>query len=170
MVARMPTCNPESEPGRIAFREITKDAEVSIARFSNEQLANIAKKLLDMPEQAVGKQHSKQDAVRVLSKEISTLQSRGYTMEAIATTLSAQGFRITPGTLKSYVRRAKAAVKNGAPKVTPPRKQRKHAEDDPAPTANTRKAEIQAPIVRISRETNAIREATFTPKPDTDLI
>ena len=56
-------------------------------KYTTEQLEAIASKLREMPPVEKKKQeHSKQEAVRVLSKEIAALQKRGYTLDQISET------------------------------------------------------------------------------------
>jgi methionine synthase II (cobalamin-independent) len=116
--------------------------------YTNEQLEAIASKLREMPPiEKKKRRHSKQEAVRILSKEIAALQKRGYTLDQISETLRGEGMDIATNTLKSYLQRAKSAKKKKqakktraqAPKDTPP-----HL----APGGNE----------------------TFTPKPDSDDI
>jgi methionine synthase II (cobalamin-independent) len=84
--------------------------------YSNEKLEAIAAKLKTMPVIEKKKQeHSKQDAIKVLAKEIAALQKRGYTLDQIAETLRGEGLDITTPTLKSYLQRIKAG-KNKEPK------------------------------------------------------
>lgn len=117
-------------------------------KYTTEQLEAIASKLRDMPPVEKKKQeHSKQEAVRVLSKEIATLQKRGYTLDQISETLRGEGMSIATPTLKSYLQRAKPAKKAPvqAPGETPPPR----------------------PSVKKPADTS---KATFTPKPDSDDI
>lgn len=117
-------------------------------KYTTEQLDAIAAKLRDMPLVEKKKQeHSKQDAVRVLYKEIAALQKRGYTLDQISETLSGEGLSIATPTLKSYLQRAKPVKKATvqAPGDTPPPLP---ADEKPADTS----------------------KATFTPKPDSDDI
>ena len=116
-------------------------------KYTTEQLEAIASKLREMPPVEKKKQeHSKQEAVRVLSKEIAALQKRGYTLDQISETLR-EGLSIATPTLKSYLQRAKPAKKAPvqAPGDTPPPRP---ADKKPADTS----------------------KATFTPKPDSDDI
>ena len=115
-------------------------------KYTTEQLEAIAAKLRQMPavESKKKPNHSKQDAVRVLSKEIVALQKRGYTLEQISETLRGEGLGIATPTLKSYLQRAKPEKK----------------------TASRAKAE--APTVEAKRADPA--KATFVPKPDSDDI
>ena len=92
-------------------------------KYTTEQLEAIAAKLREMPPVENKKQeHSKQEAVRILSKEIATLQKRGYTLDQISETLRGEGLSIATPTLKSYLQRAKPAKKAPAqaPGDTPP--------------------------------------------------
>ena len=117
-------------------------------QYTTEQLEAIASKLRDMQTVEKKKQeHSKQEAVRVLSKEIASLQKRGYTLDQISETLRGEGLSIATPTLKSYLQRAKPAKKAPvqAPGDTPP----------PRP-ADKKPADAS--------------KATFTPKPDSDDI
>ena len=116
-------------------------------KYTTEQLDAIATKLRDMPKVEKKKQeHSKQEAVRVLSKEIAALQKRGYTLDQISETLRGEGLSIATPTLKSYLQRAKPDKKFPvqAPGDTPP-----------APSA---------------KKPSDASKATFTPKPDSDDI
>ena len=82
--------------------------------YSNEKLGEIAAKLKTMPAIEKKKQeHSKQDAVKVLAKEITALQKRGYTLDQIAETLRGEGLDITTPTLKSYLQRIKSGKNKG---------------------------------------------------------
>ena len=117
-------------------------------KYTTEQLEAIASKLREMPPVEKKKQeHSKQEAVRVLSKEIAALQKRGYTLDQISETLRGEGLSIATPTLKSYLQRAKPAKKAPvqAPGDTPPPPP---ADNKPPDTSN----------------------ATFTPKPDSHHI
>ena len=77
--------------------------------YSNEKLEAISAKLKTMPVIEKKKQeHNKQDAIKVLAKEIAALQKRGYTLDQIAETLRGEGLDITTPTLKSYLQRIKA--------------------------------------------------------------
>lgn len=115
-------------------------------KYTTEQLEAIAAKLRQMPAVETRKKpnHSKQDAVRVLSKEIVALQKRGYTLEQISETLRGEGLGIATPTLKSYLQRAKPEKK------TPSR------------------AKAEAPTVEAKRADPV--KATFVPKPDSDDI
>ncbi|GJB75381.1 hypothetical protein KAM379_44390 [Aeromonas caviae] len=117
-------------------------------KCTTEQLEAIAAKLREMPPVEKKKQeHSKQDAVRILSKEIALLQKRGYTLDQISETLRGEGLTSAPPTLKSYLQRAK--------------KKKKAPVQAPGDTPRSR------PAVKKPADTS---KATFTPKPDSDDI
>lgn len=98
-------------------------------KYTTEQLEAIAAKLRDMPPVEKKKQeHSKQEAVRIISKEIASLQKRGYTLDQISETLRGEGLSIATPTLKSYLQRAKPVKKipgasTGRHTPAPPRRQ-----------------------------------------------
>ena len=94
-------------------------------KYTTEQLEQIAAKLQAMPPVEKKKEHSKQEAVKILKKEIVALQKRGYTLEQVADALRGEGFEISTPTLKSYLQRTKrtrkalAAVRDKAKASTP---------------------------------------------------
>lgn len=118
-------------------------------KYTNEQIESMAAKLRDMPPVEKKKQeHSKQEAVKILSKEIASMQKRGYTLDQISEALRGEGLAVATPTLKSYLQRAKPASKKTpaqAPLDTPP----------------------PAPAVKKHSDTS---KATFTPKPDSSDI
>lgn len=117
-------------------------------KYSVEQLDAIALKLRQMPPvEKKNQEVSKQEAVKVLAKEIVATQKRGYTLDQISEALRGNGLDIATGTLKSYLQRAKPARKAPAqaPGDTPPAR----------PSAGK-------PL--------ATSKATFTPRADSDDI
>ena len=122
-------------------------------KYTADQLSAIAEKLRTLPDPpAPTREHSKQEAVRVLAKEIGTLQKRGYTVEQVAEALTGAGLGITTATLRNYLTRAKEG------KATPKRRAAREASG-----ATSAPADNQRPPVDPSK-------ATFTPTPDTDEI
>lgn len=118
-------------------------------KYTTEQLEAIAAKLREMPLIEKKKQeHSKQEAVKLLSKEIASMQKRGYTLDQISEALRGEGLAVATPTLKSYLQRAKPASKK------PPVQAQ---EDTPPPR----------PAVKKSADAS---KATFTPKPDSSDI
>ena len=123
-------------------------------RYTTEMLEAIAKKLRDMPPiEEKTKEYSKQDAVRILAKEITTLKGRGYTLDQIAETLRSEGIAISTPTLKNYLQRAR-------PK--PVGKPRGRIRKDR--TAASGAPSVKEPV------TSRATKATFAPKPDSDDI
>ena len=121
-------------------------------KYTTEQLEAIAAKLREMPPvEKKQQEHSKQEAVRVLSKEIAALQKRGYTLDQISETLRGEGLSIATPTLKSYLQRAK-------PVATKKAHAQAHGDTPPPPRPAGKKP------------ADAASKATFTPKPDSDDI
>lgn len=118
-------------------------------KYTTEQLEAIAAKLREMPLIEKKKQeHSKQEAVKLLSKEIASMQKRGYTLDQISEALRGEGLAVATPTLKSYLQRAKPASK----------KQPVQSQEDTTQT-----------IPAVKKNTDASK-ATFTPKPDSSDI
>ena len=77
-------------------------------KYTYEQLEAIAEKLRGMPKiEKKQREHSKQQAVKMLSREIVSLQKRGYTLDQISESLRGEGLSIATPTLKNYLQRAK---------------------------------------------------------------
>lgn len=75
--------------------------------YTIEQLDSIAAKLRALPPIDKQRQVSKQAAVKRLTKEITALQKRGYTLEQIADALRGEGLEISTRLLSTYLQRAK---------------------------------------------------------------
>ncbi len=76
-------------------------------KYTVEAVQKLAAKLREMPEAKIeDKEVSKSEAIKLMTKEIKLLQSRGYTMKSIAEILSSNSFSISESVLKSYVQRA----------------------------------------------------------------
>lgn len=117
-------------------------------KYTTEKIEAIAAKLREMPAVEKKKQeHSKQEAVSILSKEIAAMQKRGYTLDQISEALNGEGLAVATPTLKSYLQRAKPVKKT----VTKPSK------DTPPPPASPKKKSVA-------------EKATFNTKPDSDDI
>ena len=77
-------------------------------KYTTTQLDLIAEKLKNMPPVKNENQGcSKQEAVKILKKEIASMQQRGYALDQISEMLRMEGMDITTPTLKSYLQRAK---------------------------------------------------------------
>jgi len=88
-------------------------------KYTNTQLDLILDKLKNMPPVKEANQGcSKQEAVKILKKEISSMQQRGYALDQISEVLRAEGIDITTPTLKSYLQRAKVTTQKSLVKKT----------------------------------------------------
>ena len=91
--------------------------------YTIEQLDSIAAKLRALPPIDQQRKVSKQAAVKRLTKEITALQKRGYTLEQIADALRGEGLEISTRLLSTYLQRAKPARKTtpvADPRKAPP--------------------------------------------------
>ena len=114
-------------------------------KYTTEKIEAIAAKLRELPIIEKKKQeHSKQEVVKILSKEIALMQKRGYTLDQISEALRGEGLAVATPTLKSYLQRAKSASKKTS--VQP-------HEDTQTPR-------------NVVKKTASASKATFTPKPD----
>lgn len=120
--------------------------------YTTEHIEGIAAKLREMPPVEKKKQQrSKQEAIKMLSKEINALKKRGYTLDQIAETLRGEGLDIKAPTLKSYLQRAKGKAVKKAP-------------------ANASADTPSTLTVNASADAGAASTAAFIPKPDSDEI
>lgn len=82
-------------------------------KYSTTQLEGIAAKLREMRLVEKKKQeHSKQEAVKLLAKEITALKKRGYTLDEISETLRSEGLDLATPTLRNYLQKLKHSKKN----------------------------------------------------------
>ncbi len=80
--------------------------------YTVAQVEEIASKLRALPAiEPPPKDLTKSDVVKMLAKEIKSLQKRGYSLEQIASSLKGEGLDISTPTLKSYIQKAKAPTK-----------------------------------------------------------
>lgn len=82
--------------------------------YTKDQLDKLATVMRGMPDASHTREHTKSEAVRILSKEISALQKRGYTLQQVGEILKTGGLEITTETLKNYLQRSKASSKSSA--------------------------------------------------------
>lgn len=116
-------------------------------KYTAEQLEAIALKLHQMPPAEKKKREfSRQEAVKILAKEITALQRRGYSLEQISESLRGEGLDVATPTLKNYLQRSKITKKN-SPKP---------------PTGATAQA--------AAKKSTSPSKAAFTPKPDSAEI
>jgi hypothetical protein len=103
---------------------------MALTLAKEEKIAEKLKKLPDPP--ATERKTTKQEAIRLLKREIVGLQRRGYSLEQIVGSLKGEGLSLSAATLKSYLSRAKgrsvgrrpAAVAAPARMPPPPKKAR----------------------------------------------
>ncbi|TFW18289.1 protein mobC [Duganella callida] len=115
-------------------------------KYTSEQIDAIAAKLKGLPAVEKRNQHfSKQEAIALLTKEITALQKRGYTLQQIAEALRGEGLDIATPTLKSYLLRNRTA-----------------RQKTPAPPSR--------PAAVATKDKGAARTASFPVSPDTDDI
>ena len=80
--------------------------------YTAARVEEIASKLRELPTiEPPPKDLTKQEVVKMLAKEIKSLQKRGYSLEQIASSLKGEGLDISTPTLKSYLQKAKTPTK-----------------------------------------------------------
>ena len=84
-------------------------------KYTKEQIEKVKEKLKNLPPLEENKDLSKQEAIKMLQKDILLLQKRGYSLEKIAEVLKQEGVEISTPTLKSYLQRGKTK-KEATPK------------------------------------------------------
>ena len=84
---------------------------MGLSRDQVEQLRSTLRAVPKAP--AAGVDTTKQEAVKLLAREIEGLQRRGYSLEQIAEMLKGGGLIVSTPTLKSYLSRAKTARDRG---------------------------------------------------------
>jgi hypothetical protein len=84
---------------------------MGLSRDHVEQLRLTLKAVPKAP--AAGVDTTKQEAVKLLAREIEGLQRRGYSLEQIAEMLKGGGLIVSTPTLKSYLSRAKTTRERG---------------------------------------------------------
>ncbi len=127
-------------------------------KYTAEQLEIIANHLKAMPPvEKKKREFSKQEAVKILTKEIAALQKRGYSLNQISEALNGQGLEIATPTLKSYLQRAK-------PKAKVAKNESNTGTNKTGQNSNENSESLA------TNETQKATNASFTPKPDTDDI
>jgi hypothetical protein len=84
---------------------------MGLSRDQVEQLRSTLKAAPKVPAASVDT--TKQEAVKLLAREIEGLQKRGYSLEQIAEMLKGGGLVVSTPTLKSYLSRAKTTRERG---------------------------------------------------------
>ncbi|OTP70407.1 protein mobC [Caballeronia sordidicola] len=88
-------------------------------KLTPEKIETIAAKLRELPPIEKPKpEFSKQEAVKLLSKEIVAMQKRGYTLVQISEALRGEGLNIATPTLKTYLQKARPARKASVAKTS----------------------------------------------------
>lgn len=75
--------------------------------LTKHEISDLSLYLQQLPDINEVRQHSAQETIKALSKDILALQKRGYTLTQISNALKAGGLTIATPTLKSYVQRAR---------------------------------------------------------------
>jgi hypothetical protein len=133
--------------------------------YTVEQVEEIATKLRALPKiEPPPKDLTKSDVVKMLAKEIKSLQKRGYTLEQIASSLKGEGLDISTPTLKSYLQKAKTpGVKAKAVRGSAEAKQISPAVEGSTDSSKDLKTETEAETEpKPSRKV----DGGFTSKPD----
>lgn len=122
-----------------------------VKTYKADHLEAVAVKLRAMPQiEKKPKDHNKQEAIKILAREIKSMQNRGYTLDQIGQTLRGEGIAVTTPTLKSYLQRTRPAKKQEA-------KSNRKAKTEPKPTMGNKK---ETPMAK----------GKFIPMTDTDEI
>ena len=120
-------------------------------KYTAEQVEAMAAKLRQLPPvEKKTQDFSRQETVKLLAKEITALQRRGYTLDAISESLRGVGLDILTPTLKNYLQRARPGKKKTV-------------------RAASADARSQAPVASAASKAPS-PAAVFTPKPDSSDI
>ncbi len=108
---------------------------------------------------------SKQEAIKLLARDITGLQRKGYSLDQVAALLSERGIPINTGTLKSYMRRTKRKRSRDGAKAKP----------STAKAAADTRAETPPEVGATSAKVPSSQEAkpgknTFAPRHDSEDI
>ncbi len=123
--------------------------------YKADHLEAVAAKLRAMPPvEKKSKDHNKQEAIKILAREIKAMQLRGYSLGEIGETLRGEGIAVTTPTLKSYLQRTKPVKKAAVKAETKPDGK---AKTEPKPTVG-------------KKETLVLAKGKFIPTPDSDEI
>jgi DNA-binding transcriptional MerR regulator len=140
--------------------------------YTVAQVKEIADKLRALPAvEPPAKDLTKSDAVKMLLKEIESLQKRGYTLEQIATSLKGEGLDISTPTLKSYLQKTKAEAKAKAEAKTEAKA--KPTKKDTSKTLSTSPTlpeggSSPVPQVEVTGDNKKKDSSISVPRPDSD--
>lgn len=104
--------------------------------YSKEQVEDFLKALKEIPQEVKeDKAKNTKELIKLLSKEITSLQKRGYSIGIIAEKLRKKGLNISDGSLKSYLKNSKKTESLNTKKTnkenTP---EKKEVKETPMPT------------------------------------
>lgn len=116
-------------------------------KYTEEQLASLAARLRSMPPVQKKKDYNMQEVVRLLAKDVTAMQRRGYTLEQVSEIFREEGFGLGKHTLKSYTKQSKPVKKT--------------------PAGKPQELTVPSPAVKQSAEAS---KPAFLPKPDTTDI
>jgi hypothetical protein len=138
---------------------------------TNEQLQQLSEWLQALPNVEKSRPlNSRMEVVRRLQPDIQSALKRGYTHEQIADGLSGQGVRISAGTLRNYLQRAKpAGAKRAYQRSTNDGEQRGIAREGAKKSASpttTRATKAALEPSRPSKSAADFDSAEFMPRPD----
>ena len=78
-----------------------------MATLTVEQVEQISAKMKELPAVENKKRPvSKQEAIKLLARDIKAMQARGYTLEQVSELLKQLGVSLTTPTLRSYLKRS----------------------------------------------------------------
>ncbi|MCC7005963.1 MAG: hypothetical protein IT497_04890 [Ottowia sp.] len=124
------------------------------------QIEELRKKISELPELDISEREvTKQEAVKLLAKEVSQLQKRGYSLTMIAEFMTRNGMEISVQTLKTYLTRSDSL----------------HRKKDKTKTTShkkTREEKIKTSIVKDGEnlKTNVDKSSPFVPRKDSEEI
>jgi methionine synthase II (cobalamin-independent) len=135
--------------------------------YTVKQVEEIASKLRALPAiEPPPKDLTKSDVVKMLAKEIKSLQKRGYSLEQIASSLKGEGLDISTPTLKSYLQKAKApGLRAKAGKGSVGAKQISPVVDGSADSSKDLKTETETEAETEPKPNRKVSSG-FTSKPD----
>jgi hypothetical protein len=149
--------------------------------YTAAQVEEIAGKLRSLPAiEPPPKDLTKQEVVRMLAKEIKSLQKRGYSLEQIASSLKGEGLDISTPTLKSYLQRTKTTTK---PKAALPDRKKLGSTSSPSTAKKDSLSDekivdssdgkvdrsLDEKVESLSDERKKSGKSKLTPRPDSEL-
>lgn len=124
-------------------------------KYTLEMLETVMEKMKAAPAPAKANTHySKAESVRLMIKEIQSMQKRGYTMKMISDFLHENGIEIKEAVLKSYIQRGKT------PATAKTAKTAKQSTNESAPknTSSTTQSKPATTSISDTNKSNAIED------------